>query len=111
MEAQAKLKNARVSAQKARLVADTVRGLAVGRALELLEFNNKKAAKFLKNVVNSAVANAEHNLGADIEQLKVGKVFVDEGLKYKRVNPRAKGRANRVVKRCCHITVELTDIK
>ena len=105
METAATLRYARISAQKGRLVADQVRGLPVDRALNLLAFSNKKAAELFKKVLESAIANAEHNDGADVDELKVTKVFVDEGPSYKRIRPRAKGRANRILKRTSHITV------
>ena len=109
MEVSAKLKGANISAQKARLVADQVRGKGVEEALELLTFSNKKAAVLVKKVLNSAIANAEHNEGADIDELKVSTIFVDEGLTMKRIKPRAKGRADRILKRTCHITVKVSD--
>lgn len=109
MEVAAKLKFSRISAQKARLVADQVRGMPVGRALQVLEFSPKKAAQLIKKVLDSAIANAEHNEGADIDELKVSRVFVDEGPVYKRIMPRAKGRANRIMKRTSHITVMVAD--
>ncbi len=104
-EVAAKLKNARISAQKCRLVADQVRGAPVDRALQLLTFSPKKAARLIKKVLESAIANAEHNAGADIDELKVARVFVDEGPSFKRFHARAKGRGNRVIKRTSHITV------
>ncbi len=109
MEVSAKLKGANISAQKARLVADQVRGKGVEEALELLTFSNKKAAELVKKVLNSAIANAEHNEGADIDELTVSTIFVDEGLTMKRIRPRAKGRADRILKRTCHITVKVAD--
>ncbi|NRA41098.1 MAG: 50S ribosomal protein L22 [Pseudomonadales bacterium] len=109
MEVSAKLKGANISAQKARLVADQVRGKGVEEALELLTFSNKKAAVLVKKVLNSAIANAEHNEGADIDELTVSTIFVDEGLTMKRIRPRAKGRADRILKRTCHITVKVAD--
>ena len=105
MEVMATLRYARLSAQKGRLVADQLRGLPVERALNLLAFDTKKAAEIFKKVLESAIANAEHNEGADVDELKVMKVYVDEGPSYKRVRARAKGRANRVLKRTSHITV------
>lgn len=104
-DASAKLKDARLSAQKARLVADQIRGLTVEKALNLLEFSPKKAAKLIKKLLESAMANAEHNEGLDIDALSVSRIFVDEASKLKRFSPRAKGRANRIVKHSCHITV------
>ncbi len=105
----AKLRHARISAQKVRLVADQVRGMEVEKALELLTFSNKKAASLVKAVLDSALANAEHNDGADIDELKVAEVMVDEGPTMKRIRPRAKGRANRILKRSSHITVVVGD--
>lgn len=109
MEVTAKLKGARMSAQKARLVADQVRGKGVEEALELLAFSPKKAAELIKKVLNSAIANAEHNEGLDIDELKVSSIYVDEGMTLKRIRPRAKGRADRIMKRSCHITVKVAD--
>ena len=109
MEVAAKLKGAAISAQKARLVADQVRGKNVEEALALLAFSPKKAAELVKKVLNSAVANAEHNEGADIDELTVSTIYVDEGLTMKRIRPRAKGRADRILKRTCHITVKVSD--
>ena len=111
MEAIAKHRFARTSAQKARLVADQVRGLPVDRALNLLAFSPKKAAELIKKVLESAVANAEHNEGADIDTLKVQTIMVDEGPSLKRIRARAKGRADRIVKRSAHITVVVSDSK
>ncbi len=109
MEAIAKLRGARVSAQKARLVADQVRGLPVERADELLMFSNKKAAQIIRKVLLSAVANAEHNSGADIDELTVDRIWVDEGPTMKRGRARAKGRYTRILKRSSHITVVLAE--
>jgi len=109
MEVAAKLKGARISAQKARLVADQVRGKSVEEALSLLDFSNKKAAHLVRKVLNSAIANAENNEGADVDELKVSSIFVDEGMTMKRIQPRAKGRADRIFKRTCHITVKVAD--
>jgi len=105
MEAKAILRSARISPQKARLVADQVRGLPVGRATNLLQFSDKKAAHLIKKVLLSAVANAENNLGADVDELKVSRIFVDEGAILKRMHARAKGRGSRISKRTSHITV------
>ena len=105
MEAKAILRAARISPQKARLVADQVRGMPVGRATNLLQFSDKKAAHLIKKVLLSAVANAENNLGADVDELKVAKIFVDEGAILKRMHARAKGRGTRIFKRTSHITV------
>ena len=98
-----------MSAQKARLVADQIRGRQVGDALDELSFSSKKGAHLLKKVLESAIANAEHNQGADVDELRVTKVFVDEGITMKRIKPRAKGRADRIFKRTCHITVSVAD--
>ena len=109
MEVAAKLKGAGISAQKARLVADQIRGKSVEEALNILTFSPKKAAVLVKKVLNSAIANAEHNEGADIDELRVSTIYVDEGLTMKRILPRAKGRADRILKRTCHITVKVAD--
>ncbi|HEX22661.1 MAG TPA: 50S ribosomal protein L22 [Chromatiales bacterium] len=109
MEVSAKLTNAPLSAQKGRLVADQIRGLAVEKAIQTLAFSPKKAAHVLKKVLESAIANAEHNEGADIDELKVSAVFVDEGPTYKRMRARAKGRGTRILKRRAHITVTVSD--
>lgn len=109
MEVAARLKGARISAQKARLVADQIRGKGVEESLDLLTFSSKKAASIIKKVLNSAIANAEHNEGADVDELKVKTIFVDEGVSLKRIKPRAKGRADRITKRTCHITVKVAD--
>ncbi|WP_299080336.1 50S ribosomal protein L22 [uncultured Paraglaciecola sp.] len=109
MEAFAKHRHARTSAQKARLVADQIRGLHVEKALEVLAYSQKKGADLVKKVLESAIANAEHNEGADIDELSVSKIFVDEGPTMKRIKPRAKGRADRIFKRSSHITVVVSD--
>ncbi len=109
MEVAARLKGAQISAQKVRLVADQVRGLPVEKALSLLDFSPKKAAHIVRKVLNSAIANAENNEGADVDELKVATIFVDEGTTLKRLRPRAKGRADRILKRSCHITVKVAD--
>ncbi|MDA0279995.1 MAG: 50S ribosomal protein L22 [Proteobacteria bacterium] len=109
MEVQARLKGARLSAQKARLVADQIRGKAVEEALLVLTYSPKKGAAIIKKVLNSAIANAEHNEGADVDELKVSTIMVDEGMTMKRIMPRAKGRADRILKRSCHITITVAD--
>lgn len=109
MEAIAKHKFARGSAQKARLVVDQIRGLNVEKALEVLNYSNKSAAVLVKKVLNSAIANAEHNEGADIDELFVKTIMVDDGPTMKRIKPRAKGRADRILKRTSHITVIVAD--
>ncbi len=108
-QAIAKLRHARISAQKARLVADQVRGLPVGRALEILTFSPKKAAQLIRPVLESAIANAEHNAGADVDELKVKVICVDEGPTMKRMHARAKGRGNRIMKRTSHITITVAE--
>jgi len=110
METVAKLKMARISAQKARLVADQIRGKSVAEALNIFTFSPRKGADLLKKVLESAIANAEHNDGADVDELKVSTVFVDEGMTMKRIRPRAKGRADRILKRTCHITVKVAEV-
>jgi large subunit ribosomal protein L22 len=109
MEVSARLKGAQISAQKARLVADQVRGRPVEEALSALEFSTKKAAQIVRKVLNSAIANAENNEGADVDELKVSSIYVDEGMTMKRIRARAKGRADRILKRTCHITVKVAD--
>ncbi|MCK5334626.1 MAG: 50S ribosomal protein L22 [Gammaproteobacteria bacterium] len=109
MQVSSKLRYARISAQKCRLVADQIRGLPVDQALQELTFSTKKAAKMVKKILESAIANAEHNEGADIDDLKVSTIFVDEGPTMKRIQPRAKGRAYRILKRTSHITVMVAD--
>lgn len=111
MEVAAIHKNARISAQKVRLVADLVRGLPVDKALDVLTFSTKKAARLVKTVVESAIANAEHNNGADVDELKISTVYVDEGTTSKRWRARAKGRADHILKRSCHITIKVSDGK
>ena len=103
----ATLKRAQTSAQKARLVADQVRGLSAESAVELLQFSTKKAASIVKKVLDSAIANAEENEGADSDDLFVHSICVDEGPMTKRFMPRARGRVNHILKRTCHITVTL----
>ncbi len=109
MQTKAVLKFVHVSPQKARLVADQVRGLPVARALEILKFSSKKAAHPLRKVLESAIANAEHNDGADIDELKVSAVQVDEGPTMKRWQARAKGRGTRILKRTSHLTVAVSE--
>lgn len=109
MEVAARLRGAHLSAQKARLVADQIRGKSVEEALDILAFSTKKGAAIVKKVLESAIANAEHNEGADVDELKVSTVFVDEALTMKRIQPRAKGRADRILKRTCHITVKVAE--
>ena len=109
MEVSATLKQAHISPQKARLVADQVRGMPVERALNILMFSPKKAAGMVRKVLESAIANAEHNEGADIDELKVSAIFVNEARTLKRFRARAKGRGTRILKRNSHITVTVGD--
>ena len=101
----AKLRNARMAAQKVRLVADQIRGQRVEKAINILTFSNKKAAHLVKKVLESAIANAAHNDGADVDELKVSTIMVDEGATMKRWRARARGRAAKIMKRTCHVTV------
>ncbi len=109
MQVTAKLKNAPLSAQKARLVADMIRRMNVSKARDVLKYTPKKGATLILKLLESALANAENNDGADIDELTVGTIFVDESTTLKRVSPRAKGRANRISKRTCHITIIVSD--
>jgi large subunit ribosomal protein L22 len=105
METTAILRGVRLSAQKGRLVADLIRGMNVEQALNTLTFTRKKAAVIVKKVLESAIANAEHNDGADIDELRVTKIYIDKGASLKRMSPRAKGRGNSIEKQTSHITV------
>ncbi len=109
MEVAAKLRGAQISAQKVRLVADQVRGKGVEDALDLLTYSNRKAAHIVKKILDSAIANAENDAGVDVDELKISSIYVDEGTTMKRLRPRAKGRADRILKRSCHITVKVAD--
>jgi large subunit ribosomal protein L22 len=109
MSTSAKLTNSRISPQKMRLVADQVRGLPVERALDVLTFSNKKAATVIKKVLESAIANAEHNDGADIDELNISEILVDAGPTMKRLRPRARGRADRIIKRTSHLKVTVSE--
>ena len=109
MQVSATAKRLRISPQKARLVVDLVRGKPVGDALDILNFSTQKAAGMVRKVVESAIANAENNQGADVDELKIAQIYVNEGLTMKRIKPRAKGRADRIFKRTSHITVTVTD--
>jgi large subunit ribosomal protein L22 len=111
IEAIAKHKFARSSAQKVRLVADQIRGLSVAAALDILNFSTKKAASLVKKALNSAIANAEHNSGADVDSLVVSKIYIDEATKMKRWHARAKGRGCRILKHMCHINVVVSDVE
>ena len=109
MDTSAKLSGTDLSAQKGRLVADQIRGLAVERALEILTFSPKKAAAVVRKLLESAIANAENNNGADIDELRVKTIYVDEGPTQKRFRARARGRGNRILKRSCHINIVVSD--
>lgn len=109
MQVGATAKRLRISPRKLRLVADQVRGKQVGDALDILNFSTQKGALLLRKVLNSAIANAEENEGADIDELVVNAVYVNEGITIKRTRPRARGRADRILKRTSHITVLVTD--
>ena len=109
MEVSATAKKLSISAQKARLVVDQVRGKPVSDALDILSFSPQKGAMLVRKVVESAIANAENNEGADVDELKISAIFVNEGMSMKRIRPRAKGRADRIVKRTSHITVTVSD--
>jgi large subunit ribosomal protein L22 len=111
METVATLRGVRLSAQKGRLVADQVRGLPVDKALDLLAFSTKKGARIIRKVLESAIANAEHNDGADIDELKVTTIYVDKGATLRRMSARAKGRGNTIGKQTCHIRVAVGDGK
>ena len=111
MQVNAKLSKANISAQKVRLVVDQIRGKSVESAIDILTYSPKKAAHLVKKVLMSAISNAEHNEGAVIDELKISTVFVDEGPTMKRWRARARGRANQILKRSCHITVTVSDAK
>ena len=110
MKSRAIGKRIRISAQKVRRIADLVRGKAVADALDVLGFEAQQSAAVVKKVLESAIANAENNEGADVDELKVTEIFVNEGMTMKRIKPRAKGRADRILKRSCHISVTVSDI-
>lgn len=109
MQVAAKLKFSRLSPQKTRLVCDQIRGKKLEQALNILNFSPKRPAAVLLKVLNSAIANAEHNHGADIDELKIASVYADQGPTYKRMQAKAKGRGSRILKPTCHITVILSD--
>ena len=111
MQVAAKLYGVRLSAQKGRLVADLVRGQPIANALNILTFTPKKGAKIIKKVLESAIANAEHNNGADIDELKVVRIYVEKGPVLKRFHARAKGRGNRIIKPTCHVFLTVGDGK
>ena len=109
MQVSAIAKRLQISPQKVRLVADQVRGKHVADALDILNFSTKKGAVLVKKTVESAIANAEHNEGVDVDDLRISEIYVNEGTTMKRIRPRAKGRADRILKRSCHITVTVSD--
>ncbi len=109
MKTSAVLRGVRLSAQKGRLVADQIRGLPVDKALNILTFSPKRGAAIIRKVLESAIANAEHNDGADIDELKVATIYVECGSSLKRFTARAKGRGNRITKPTCHIYVTVGD--
>jgi len=111
METMASIRGARLSAQKGRLVADLVRGKPVDKALNILNFTQKKAAAIIKKALESAIANAEHNDGADIDELRVTKIYVEQGPTQRRFMARAKGRGTRINKKTCHVYVAVGDGK
>ena len=103
METRAILRGVRLSDQKGRLVADQIRGLSVSKALDILTFSSKKSASIIKKILESAIANAEHNDGADIDELKIKSIYIEKGMVLKRFTACAKGRGNRISKPTCHI--------
>jgi large subunit ribosomal protein L22 len=111
MQTTATLRGVRLSAQKGRLVADAIRGLPVDRALNILTFSPKKGARIIKKVLESAIANAEHNEGADIDELKITTIYVDKADTLRRFTARAKGRGNTIGKQSCHIRIIVGDGK
>lgn len=109
MKVSAQLNNVRLSAQKCRLMADLVRGKAIGQALSILAFSPQKAAQLIKKVLDSAIANAEHNESADIDKLSITTIYINKGRSFKRFMARAKGRGNHIEKQTCHITLTVGD--
>lgn len=109
MQARAHARRIQISPQKVRLIADQIRGKHVSQALDILNFSVRDAAVPVRKCLESAIANAEHNDGADIDELRISEIFVNEGMTLKRIKPRAKGRADRIFKRSCHITVAVSD--
>lgn len=109
MDVIARHRNARISAQKARLVADLIRGKGVEESLNILSFSPKKAARLIKKTLKSAIANAEHNEGADIDGLKISKIYIDKSTSFKRFHARAKGRGCKIEKQTCHINVVVSN--
>ena len=109
METRAYLKGTRLSPQKAGLVADVIRGKNVDEAMSFLEFSKKKASMIIRKLLESAIANAENNNNADIDKLSIKSIIVNQGMRLKRIKPRARGRADRITKPTCHIEIILTD--
>lgn len=109
MQVSAHARRLHISPQKARLVVDQVRGKPVADALEILNFSTKKGADLVRKVLESAIANAENNEGADVDELKVSEIYVGAGMTMKRIKPRAKGRADRILKRTAHVSVTVSD--
>ena len=109
MATSATLRHSHISPQKARLVANQIKGLSVDKAIDVLTFSNKKSAAIIKKLLLSAIANAEHNDGADIDELKVKSICIDVGPTMKRLRPRARGRADRIIKRTSHLTVTVEE--
>lgn len=109
MEVRAVAKRLHIAPQKVRLVADQIRGKPVSEALDILNFSVRKGAMLVRKVLESAIANAENNEGADVDELTVSEIYVDAGMTMKRIRPRAKGRADTILKRTSHITVKVTD--
>lgn len=111
MQVSAHLREVRLSPQKARLVADMVRNKTAEQALNILRYLPHKASYYIAKCLNSAIANAENNLGADVDDLRISEIYVNQGLKLKRIRPRAKGRANRILKPYSAITITVSDSK
>ena len=109
METRAFLKGTRVSSQKANLVAGVVRDMSIEQAIDFLSFSKKKGARVIKKLLDSALANAENNHNADIDKLRIKSLIVNQGMRLKRIKPRARGRADRITKPTCHIEIILTD--
>jgi large subunit ribosomal protein L22 len=109
MQVSATHRHARISAQKARLVTDLIKGKPIEAALDVLTYCSKKAAGIVKKVLESAIANAEHNEGANIDELTIASIYVNEGPTFKRMHARARGRGSRILKRTCHVTVTVSD--
>ena len=109
METRAFLKGTRLSSQKANLVASVVRNMSIEQAIDFLSFSKQKGARVIKKLLDSALANAENNHNADIDKLRIKSLIVNQGMRLKRIKPRARGRADRITKPTCHIEIILTD--